>query len=190
VRGQTEIMEYTVLIVMIMFIIIFVVAVIFGFQMLQTGSEKSKDIEAESLFIMRDMTSSQIINNPKYQKGSMLDDSKLTVMTCEGVEALFGEGVWVQVVSFYEKPDCNILGLSGGERASCIQNYNAIVAVENRECTGTGQNAYPECGKWTFCEENRAERMIYRSVPVNIYRKMSGIVSFGALTIGIAGGGA
>lgn len=188
-KGQVAIMEYTVLIVMIMFIIIVVVALIFGFQMLQTGSEKSKDIEAESLFILRDMISSPVINNPQYQKGSMLDDAKLTVMTCEDVEALFGVGVWVQVVSFYEKPDCNVWGLSGGGRAMCIQDFNAIEAVENTECTGTGQNVYPLCGKWTFCEENRFERMIYRSVPVNIYRKMSGTISFGALTVGIRGGG-
>jgi hypothetical protein len=189
VRGQTDIMEYAVLVVMIMFVILFVVALIFGFQMLQMGSEKSKAVETESLFILRNMISSPIINNPQYPKGSVLDDAKLTVMTCEEIEALFGEGVWIQVVSFFEKPDCDVPGMTGGERAACRQSLDDIVAVENRECTGAGQNDYPQCGKWTFCEENRAERMIYRSVPVNVYRRMTGAVSLGALTVGIRGGG-
>jgi hypothetical protein len=189
VRGQTDIMEYAVLVVMIMFVILFVVALIFGFQMIQTGSEKSKDIEAESLFVLRNMISSPIMNNPQYQKGSVLDDAKLTVMTCEDVEALFGEGVWVQVVSFFEKPDCDVPGMSPGEVYECTQSFDDIAAVENTECTGAGQNAYPQCGKWTFCEDNRAERMIYRSVPVNVYRRMTGVISLGALTVGIRGGG-
>lgn len=187
-KGQAAVMEYMILILMTMFIIFFVVAMIFGFQFIEAGSSYSKDMEARTLFVLQNMLSSPAINIPESQKGSVLEDAKLSVMTCEDMESLFGEGIWVQVGTFYEKPVCE--GIIPSERIACMYYRNEIEAIASRDCTGRGQNDYPECGTWTYCtDENKFGRMIYRSVPVNIYRKMEDAMMMGTLTVGISGGG-
>ncbi len=183
-KGQVAVMEYLVLVVMTMFVIFFVVVLLFGYQFLQSGSERSKDLESHSLFVLQSMIASPVVNNPQHQKGSVLDDAKLTVMTCEDVEVLFGHGLWIRISSIYEKHDCEKY-TNAIERNTCYQENADIEAIENRECTG---QVYPDCGVWTFCGEERSVRMIYRSVPVNIYRKMDGMVSLATITVGVKGG--
>jgi len=186
-KGQTAIMEYMIFVFMAMVIIFFVVALIFGYQIMQSSSRKYSAVEENTMFALHKMMTTPLISTPEYQKSAVLEDAKLTVLTCEDVRQLFGEGLWVQVKAFYEKPDCTGIR-NPAQRLACQHERNDIEQTESRECTGSGQNDYPDCGTWTFCPENRKERMVYRSLPVNIYRKMDNTVMLGSLTVGVSGG--
>jgi len=58
------------------------------------------------------------------------------------------------------------------------------VKVENTLCTKLN---YPECSIWRFCE--KADKMMYMSIPVNVYRKMNETTELGVLTVGVPSGG-
>jgi len=176
--GQTEVMEYTVLIFMIMFIIFFVLIMVFGMQFISTGIEKSETMEKQSLFVLQNMLASKALGSSQQQKQSVFEDVKLTVATCEDIEELYGRGIWVNITMYRELPDCD--GLAYPEFGECEDEKTAIEEMNAVECDET---TYPECGYWTFCD--REDRMVYRSVPVNIYRKMDNRLGIGVLTIGI-----
>lgn len=180
-KGQAAIMEYMIFILLVMFIIAFVLVMIFGFQILSLGSDYSNELESRSLSVLQSMLASQIINSPQYQKGSVLDDSTLTVMTCEDIKDMLGENVYVEVSSIFEKPSC--AGLGTFEQIQCNEAVDDIIESENEVCTKTN---YPNCGSWKYCDKK--DRMIYRSVPVNILLKMNKSVSLGVITVGIGSG--
>ncbi len=176
--GQTAVMEYMILVLMTMFIIFFALIMIFGFQFLTIGSETSIEVEERSLFVLQSFISSNIVGNPHFLKGSVLDDSKLTVVDCGKIEEMFGADVFVEVRAFYDKPNCE--GLSSWEYEECLEAVRQITESENKPCTPEN---YPDCGCWVFCE--KSEKMVYRAVPVNVYRTMNNTFSLGTVTVGV-----
>lgn len=187
-KGQTAIMEYMIFVLMAMAIIFFVVVLIFGYQIMQSSGAKYRATEENTMFAIQKIMTTPLISTPEYQKSAVLEDAKLTVLTCDDVQHLFGDGLWIQIKAVYEKPDCT--GINNlPQRMQCINKRHAIEQIESRECTESGQDYYPDCGTWTYCSSNRGERMVYRSLPVNIYRKMNDTVMIGSLTVGVSGGG-
>ena len=185
--GQAEIMEYAIFVIIAVFIIAFVLFMVFGFQFLSAGSEASQETERQSLVLLQSLLSSRTLGNLQYQKLSVLDDSKLTAamsLDCSDIETLFGQGVWINVTAFTEIPDCSGLTLSTGW-VECDEARSRILETSSEMCSDTN---YPDCGMWVLCEENRQERMTYRSVPVNIYRKLENRVGIGVITIGLGVG--
>ncbi|UCD02991.1 MAG: hypothetical protein JSV63_04390 [Candidatus Aenigmatarchaeota archaeon] len=183
-KGQVEIMEYMVFVLLTMFIIAFVLFMIFGFQFLSLGGEQAGEIESRSLFILQSLLSSKTLNSPQYQKGSVLDDAVLTVMTCDDIVDMFGERVYVEVRTFLEKPDCDDPGLSSLERSRCESRIGKLISMENIQCTS---EKYPECFVWRYQGCEKQDEMVFRSVPVNVLRKMNSTVAMGVITIGIRG---
>ena len=180
-RGQVAIMEYMVFVILAVFMIAFVLVMIFGFQILSIGGDYSAEVDDRSLFILQSILSSKIINVPQYQKGSVLDDAALTIIECEDLIAMFREEIYVEVKSFYEKPNCE--GLNGWDRNKCEDEIEDIEAIESTDCTEDPDASYPQCGRWTFCDQK--DRMVYKSVPVNIFRKMEQRTSLGVITVGL-----
>lgn len=179
--GQASIAEYLVLVLMIVFISFIALLMIFGFQFFSVGSEKTKSLERRSLFLLESAISTTALNNLQYQKGSVLDDSKLTAASCEDLETLLGKGWWADVRALADESVCH--DMPRWQMNVCL---NKLRKAAGASCTT--QN-YPDCSVWSFCQKNKRERMIYRSIPVNIYRKMNGTLQLGVLTIGIPSGG-
>ena len=179
--GQVSIAEYLVLVLMIVFIAFIALLMIFGFQFFSVGSEQTKSLERRSLFLLESAISTTALNNLQYQKGSVLDDSKLTVASCEDLETLLGKGWWAEVRAIPDESVCQ--DMPRYLMNACLSKLRKAAATS---CTT--QN-YPDCNVWEFCQKNEAERMMYRSIPVNIYRKMNGTLQLGVLSIGIPSGG-
>jgi hypothetical protein len=188
-KGQAPMMEYIVFLFMTVLIVIALLFLIFGFQFMTAGSGAAVETEKRSMFLMQSMLSSDVTGVPHYQSISVLDDSKLTAladiaeMDCGEFESLFGAGIWVNVTLYMEKPDCE--GLGGSDWYECDQKVDDIEEMQATLCDG---DAYPDCGMWTFCKGNREGRMVYRTIPVNIYRKMENRLALGVLTVGIPAG--
>jgi len=180
-KSQADVMEYLVLVIMIMLIAFFVLLLVFGFQLFTAGSEQAVAKERRSLFLLQSIISSNMLNNPQYQTGSVFDDSKLTVIRCEDIEKLFGEDAWINITVLKDESVCDNVAPEWRKR-NCIK---ALKEEANTLCT---TNNYPKCNVWTFCGENKKERMIYRSIPVNIHRKINGTIELGVLTVGVPGG--
>lgn len=184
-KGQAPLMEYIVFLFMAVLIIIALLFLVFGFQFLTQGSGAAEEAEKHSLFIMQSMLGNGVTRATRFQSLSVLDDSKLTAlsgMDCGDFETAFGAGVWVNVTLYMEKPDCE--GLSSG-RYDCMTLRDEIHAMQATACS---DETYPNCGNWEFCHENKETRMTYRSVPVNIYRKMSNTLATGVITVGVMSG--
>jgi hypothetical protein len=180
VKCQASVTEYLMLVIMIVFIALIAMVMMFGFQLFSVGSEQMESQERKSLFMLQSFISSTILNNPQYQKGSVFDDSRLTVATCDGIEALFGHGLWAEVRVLPDEAVCN--DLLGFQQRKCLRELQEEAGTK---CTT--QN-YPQCSIWTFCDENKEDRMMYRSIPVNVYRKMNSTLQLGVLTVGTGTG--
>jgi hypothetical protein len=185
--GQAPLMEYIVFLFMAVLIIIALLFLVFGFQFLTQGSGVAEEAEKHSLFVTQSMLSNDMTRATRYQSISVLDDSKLTalasMMDCAYFETAFGAGTWAEVKLYMEKPDCE--GLPTPEFADCSELRDKIEAMQEEPCT---EESYPDCGVWEFCTESKEERMVYRSVPVNIYRKMDNTVAIGVLNVGVPAG--
>ncbi|MFH0956261.1 MAG: hypothetical protein V1813_00200 [Candidatus Aenigmatarchaeota archaeon] len=183
VKGQAPVMEYIVFLFMAVLIIIALLFMVFGFQLMTTGSGAAVEAEKHSLFVMQSMLGNDITRATRYQSISVLDDAKLTALTgmdCEQFESAFGAGVWVNVTLYMEKPDCG--GLGGSVFYTCREQRDLIAEMQATPCDG---ESYPNCGGWELCGDNKEGRMTYRSVPVNIYRKMNNTLALGVLTVGV-----
>ena len=179
-KSQADVMEYLVLVIMIMLIAFFVLLLVFGFQLFTAGSEQAVAKERRSLFLLQSIISSNMLNNPQYQTGSVFDDSKLTVIKCEDIEKLFGEDAWINITVLKDESVCD--NFAQGRKRNCIK---VLKEEANIPCATSN---YPKCNIWTLCEKNTKERMIYRSIPVNIHRKINGMIELGVLTVGVPGG--
>ncbi|MBN2330825.1 MAG: hypothetical protein JXC85_03345 [Candidatus Aenigmarchaeota archaeon] len=175
--GQASIAEYLVLVLMIVFIAFMALLMIFGFQFFSVGSEQTKSLERRSLFLLESAISTTALNNLQYQQGSVLDDSKLTAATCEDLETLLGKGWYAEVRAIPDDSVCD--DMPRYLMNACLKNLRLAAGTS---CTT--QN-YPDCNVWEFCQKNERDRMMYRSIPVNIYRKMNGTLQLGVLTIGV-----
>lgn len=175
--GQASVMEYLALVMMIVFIALVAVLLVFGFQIFTAGSQQQVSQERKSLFMLQSFISSTALTNLNYQQGSVFDDSKLTAASCSDMEKMFGEGIFVNISVIPDEGVCN--NMPSWRQRICLENLRRDASTL---CT-TG--VYPNCNIWTYCEHNKADRMIYRSIPVNIYRKMNGTIQLGSLTVGI-----
>jgi hypothetical protein len=178
--GQASLAEYLVLVLMIVLIAFIALLMVFGFQFLSVGSERMKGQERRSLFLLESFISSTALSNLQYQKGSVFDDSKLTVASCDELETLLGRGFWAEVRALPDESACD--GMPRWQMNVCLRKLR-----EGAGTTCTAQS-YPDCSVWTFCQKNKRDRMVYRSVPVNIFRKMNGTLELGVLTVGIEAG--
>jgi len=178
-KSQAAITEYLVLVIMIVLIAFIAVVLLFGFELLNTGTEQAKSRERRALFTLESFAASTALNGPQYQKGSFFEDARLTAATCGDLENLFGSGWWAEVRVLKDKAYCDSLPV--WRRSKCQQDMRR---EENIVCT---KQNYPSCGIWRFCA--REEKMIYTSVPVNVYRKINNTVDLGILTVGIPSGG-
>ncbi len=183
-KGQAAVMEYMVLMLMMVMVIVFVIIMVFGFQFISSGTERAEHLERQTLFVLQSLITSSVVSDPQYQKLSVLEDAKLTVITeCDDIEEIFGEGVWINISMYYEKPSCQ--GLTGSLLQQCRNKADDIAEIQSTRCTSGSNGNYPECGYWEFCEENREDRMMYRSIPVNIHRKIQNELLLGVIEVGV-----
>ena len=173
-KGQVAVMEYMVLVIMIVFIIFFVIVIIFGFQFLDAGGDYAKGLEERSLFITQNVISSPVIRNLQY-RNSVFDDSKLTVMDCDDIKSIFGYAVYMEITTVFDDSPCDGVVYRPDD---CIRELERRMSVV---CTADN---YPDCAVWRFCEDE--EPKVFRTLPVNIYRKMNNTMTLGSLKIGVS----
>ena len=178
-KAQVSLTEYMVLILMIALIAFLALFLMFGFQMMEAGSERTKLRERKLLSLVETFVSSTVLNDLRFQKGSVFEDSKLTAASCADLEDLFGGDLWAEVRVLKDRSVCD--DLRSWQKSVCLRDS---VKVENTLCT---KQNYPECSIWRFCE--KADKMMYMSIPVNVYRKMNETTELGVLTVGVPSGG-
>ena len=177
-------MEYMVFLIMIVFIILFVMLIVFGSQFISAGSEYARGMEQKSLFITQNVISSPVMGSLSYQS-SVFDDSKLSVMTCDDVNDLFGAGIYMEIRIVQD-----IESLSAcDEYRPGTQIFDICERREkekfNATCTeGENHEEYPDCYIWRFCEEEKPDT--FRTIPVNVYRKIDGSMKLAVLKIGVS----
>jgi len=101
-------MEYVLLSFFVMLIIVLITLFLTGWQMSTIGSEQRKVTYAKAEFLLRAFTNSPYINKNTYKEGSMLEDSKLSSITCDDLEKLYGTGWYAEVESLEFKDECTI----------------------------------------------------------------------------------
>ncbi|MEE9323141.1 MAG: hypothetical protein V3U72_01220 [Candidatus Aenigmarchaeota archaeon] len=106
-RGQAQLMEYVLLGFFVILIIVLITLFLTGWQISTTGSEQRKLVYAKAEFLLRAFTNSPYINKNTYKEGSMLEDSKLTSITCEDLEKLYGTGWFAEVESLEFSDECS-----------------------------------------------------------------------------------
>ena len=121
-KGQVHIMEYVLLSFFIILVIVLIALFLTGWQITTTESEQRKVFLNKAEFLLRAFTNSPYMNKNTYKEGSMLEDSKLSAITCEDLQKLYGEGWYAEVESLAFKDECG------------------------------GETPYPLCGKWTYCK--------------------------------------
>ncbi|UCC92121.1 MAG: hypothetical protein JSV39_02580 [Candidatus Aenigmatarchaeota archaeon] len=122
-RGQAQLMEYVLLSFFILLIIVVITLFLTGWQITTTGSEQRKVLYDRAEFLLRAFTNSPYINKNTYKEGSMMEDSKLTSITSEDLEILYGKGWFAEIESLEFRDDCN------------------------------EETPYPLCGKWSYCKK-------------------------------------
>ena len=176
-RAQASLTEYMTLVLMIVFISFIALLLLFGFQMFGAGSARVESTERMSLFVLQSFISSPALTNPWYHQGSVFDDAKLTAASCDDIEAIFGAGIYAEIAVLGDESVCKQRSIWMERR--CIRELNERIATP---CTT--QN-YPNCGAWKICEGNKESRMVYRSIPVNVFRKINNTVQMAVLTVGL-----
>ena len=106
-RGQAHLMEYVLLSFFILLVIVLITFFLTGWQITTTGSEQRKVIYDRAEFLLRAFTNSPYINKNTYKEGSMLEDSKLSSITCEDLEKLYGKGWFAEIEALEFKEECN-----------------------------------------------------------------------------------
>lgn len=122
-RGQAQLMEYVLLSFFIILIIVLTTLFLTGWQITSTQSEQRRVFYSKAEFLLRAFTNSPYVNKNTYKEGSMLEDSKLTSITCEDLEKLYGAGWFAEVESLEFANECN------------------------------EETPYPLCGKWSYCKK-------------------------------------
>lgn len=183
-KAQAPVIEYLMMVLMIMFIIFLTMVMLFGFELFSSGSEQSYEKDRRSLTLMQYMISSPALTDLHYTKGSVFDDSKLTAATeeCKALQEIFGYGWFAKVKIYHDRTKCDNPSFSLGRKRMC---YDGLDSLEGVRCNS--QN-YPDCSIWILCESEKKDRMLTRTLPVNIHRKMNGTIALGSLTVGVMGG--
>lgn len=167
--GQANIMEY----ILLTFFIVLIIAVLMLFisgWLVSTSMSKQSDYEyRRALFLTKLIANSPELNREGYPEGAMLEDSKLTTITCEQVRKMFWPDIFMKIKIPGKNTDCTW--------ASYVNDYS--------NCGLWYFCEYDKiCGKWGLCAANK-EKILFET-PVNIYRKMSDKVDIGILTVGFA----
>jgi hypothetical protein len=122
-KGQAHLMEYVLLGFFAVLIIVVVTFFLTGWQISTTSSEQRNMEYARSEFLLRSIANSPYLNKNTFREGSMLEDSKLTSITCGELQSLYGTGWYAEVESLeFKDTPCSV-------------------------------DTYPGCGKWSFCKE-------------------------------------
>jgi len=156
-KGQAHIMEYFILSFFVMVVIVLLIIFITTYQIGSSRSEQSDAQFQKTMFMLKTFSSSPLLNKLAYKEGSMLEDSKLTALS--SIPCSEAEGAFGQ-----------------GWFAEVKVIGNTV------ECT---RDTYPNCGIWSFCRKSGNFKAY--DVPVNIYRKTTGRVDAGMLTVGYYG---
>ena len=122
-KGQVHLMEYVLLSFFVVLIIVLVTFFLTGWQMGTTSSEQRNLEYARAEFLLRSFANSPYLNRNTVKEGSMLEDSKLTSITCQELQTLYGTGWYAEVES---------------------------LSFKDTPCT---DGTYPGCGKWSYCKE-------------------------------------
>jgi hypothetical protein len=99
-------MEYVLLSFFVLLIIVVVTFFLTGWQISSSRSERRSVEYAKAEFILRTFANSPYINKNTYKEGSMLEDSKLTSITCEELQTLYGTGWYAEVEALDFKETC------------------------------------------------------------------------------------
>jgi hypothetical protein len=100
-------MEYVLLGFFVVLIIVVITFFLTGWQISTTSSEQRSMEYARAEFLLRSFANSPYLNKNTYKEGSMLEDSKLTSITCEELQSLYGTGWYAEVESLEFKDPCD-----------------------------------------------------------------------------------
>ncbi len=159
-KGQAHLMEYVLLSFFVLLVIVMFTFLLTGWQMSTIGSERERVKYSKAEFLFRAFTNSPYINKNTYKEGSMFEDSKLTAITCEELQQLYGTGWYAEV--------------------DWIEPVDTYLEFKDVACT---LDTYPECGKWSYCK-TEGDARIYE-LPINIHRKTTGKIGMGMLRVGL-----
>ena len=156
-KGQSEIMEY-------MLMVVFIVAAIIGIILFLTWWS-GQQMEVESFKNKQDrvtsIAKSMMVESMLVDSQSIFDDAKLTsvnaVSGCDNLQDMYGKS-WYAVIRSLDMP---------GEI----------------NCSWGG---YPDCNTWRVCNyPSQKKSLLVQKFPVNVYRKLSDRVSFAILEVGV-----
>jgi hypothetical protein len=156
-RGQSELMEYMLMVVFLVAAIIGLILFLTWWSGTQLQAEGFKDRQDRVTSIAKSMMAEPMLVNTQ----SVFDDAKLTalisVSPCVKLQDMYGEKWYAKIKSLDMSPD--------------------------RACTWSD---YPVCNAWSICSPPAEKRtMLVQKFPVNVYRKLSDRVSLGILEVGV-----
>lgn len=105
-KGQVHLMEYVLLSFFVLLIIVMITFFLTGWQMSTIGSEQTRVTYTKAGFLLRAFTNSPYINKNTYKEGSMLEDSKLSSITCDDLEKLYGTGWYAEIEILDSGEEC------------------------------------------------------------------------------------
>ena len=106
-KGQVHLMEYVLLSFFAVLMIVVITFFLTNWQINTTSSEQREMEYARAEFLLRSFANSPYINKNTFKEGSMLEDSKLTSITCEELQSLYGAGWYAEVESLDFKDPCD-----------------------------------------------------------------------------------
>lgn len=105
-KGQIHMLEYVLMAFLVLLLIFLIVFFLTGWQLsaIESGQTEARRNRAE--FLLRAFTSSPYINRDTYKEGSMFEDSKLTSVTCDGLQKVYGKGWFAEIESLEFEEEC------------------------------------------------------------------------------------
>jgi len=127
-KGQVHLMEYVLLGFFIVLIIVLVTLFLTGWQITSVQSEQRRVVYDRAEFFLRALVNSPYLNKKTFKEGSMLEDSKLTSVTCEDLQKLYGRGWFAEINSLNLEGECTEESYpSCGSWSYCKKEGEAIV---------------------------------------------------------------
>lgn len=105
-KGQVHLMEYVLMTFFVLLVILLITLFLTGWQVSSVGTEQEKIIATKADFLLRAFTNSPYINKNTYKEGSMMEDSKLTTITCEDLQKLYGKYWFAEVEALEFNEPC------------------------------------------------------------------------------------
>jgi hypothetical protein len=100
-------MEYVLLTFFAVLVLFTMAFFLTGWQITGAQSQRQELTLQKSLFILKSFSSSPYINRQGFDEGSMFEDSKLTVLTCDDMKTFLGSGWWAEINITGSKQECN-----------------------------------------------------------------------------------